>query len=238
MSKVPELLDEVKSAADEDARRKALAKAYVTLVPDEARRELALDFSVEATKPGEGSARAVGAGERLPTGTKVAFAVRPSKSAYVYLFQKSPDGKINVLFPDPRIPTKNPLRAESTLRLPPGSASFKLNDKDIGTERVYLVASLDPVVSLDGAMEKVNCGAAPSGAFAQVERTTSGSKGCTRALELDEGDSSKCVRSRGFELDEGDSSASSGRARPVSFRARTEAADSVIVQVFAFEHTK
>jgi hypothetical protein len=51
MSKAPELLDEVKSAKDEDARRKALAKAYVQLVPDESRRELALDFAVEARSP-------------------------------------------------------------------------------------------------------------------------------------------------------------------------------------------
>ena len=239
MSKAPELLDEVKGASDEDARRKALAKAYTELVPDEARRELALDFSVEAQRPSDAAPSAIAQGERLPTGTKVAFVVRPSKSAYVYLFQKSPDGKVNVLFPDTRIPTKNPLAAGSTLRLPPGAASFKLNDKDIGTERVYLVASLDPVVSLDGAMEKVNGGAAPSGALAQVTQAddrTSG-KGCTRALELDEGDAAKprCIRSRGLEYDD---AGGAPAAKQASFRARTEAADSVIVQVFAFEHTK
>lgn len=239
MSKAPELLEAVKSATDEGARRKALANAYVTLVPDENRRELSLDFSVEAQKPGESGARSIVQGERLVTGTKVAFVVRPSKSAYVYLFQKAPDGKVSVLFPDTRIPTKNPLAAGAALRLPPGSASFKLNDKDIGTERVYLVASLDPVVSLDGAIEKANGGAAPSGTLAQVTQTErSGARDCTRALELDEGGaapSTKCVRSRGLELDDG---AKSPDVEPASFRARTEAADSVIVQVFAFEHAK
>ena len=241
MSKAPELLDEVKGATDESTRRKALAKAYTQLVPDEARRELALEFAVDAQKPSDSAPKAIAPGEKLPTGTKVSFVVRPSKSAYVYLFQKSPDGKVNVLFPDTRIATKNPLATGGALRLPPGSASFKLNDKDIGTERVYLVASLDPVVSLDSAMEKANSGAAPSGALAQVTRAEDknggGEKGCTRALELDEGDTGgKCVRSRGLELDgaEGESAG----ARPASFRARTEAADSVIVQVFAFEHTK
>jgi hypothetical protein len=241
MSKAPELLDEVKGATDEDARRKALAKAYVTLVPDEARRELALDFSVEAQRPSDGAPKAIAQGESLPTGTKVAFVVRPSKSAYVYLFQKSPDGKVNVLFPDARIATKNPLGAGATLRLPPGSASFKLNDKDIGTERVYLVASLDPVVSLDSALAKVNGGAPLGGALAQVtqaEDKAGARKGCTRALELDDGDSGKasCIRSRGLEYEEDTKDAPS--VRPASFRARTEAADSVIVQVFAFEHTK
>ena len=104
------------------------------------------------------------------------------------------------------------------------------------------MASLDPVVSLASAMDKANGGAAPSGALAQVaqaqERSGPAPKGCTRALELDEGDSNaKCVRSRGLEYDDADSKAGPV-AQPASFRARTEAADSVIVQVFAFEHTK
>lgn len=238
MSKVPELFDEVKGAADEDTRRVALAKAYTQLVPDEHRRELALDFSVEAQRPNEAAPRAIAQGEKLPTGTKVAFVVRPSKAAYVYLFQKSPDGKVNVLFPDARIPTQNPLAAGVGLRLPPSpNASFKLNDKDIGTERVYVVASLDPLVSLNGAIDKASSGAPPSGALAQVtgaEERSSGATGCTRALEYDEGPAPKCIRSRGLEYDEGGSSG----AAPASFRAKTEAADSVIVQVFAFEHTK
>ncbi|MBX3224022.1 MAG: DUF4384 domain-containing protein [Labilithrix sp.] len=242
MSKAPELLDEVKGATDEDARRKALAKAYTELVPAEARRELALDFAVEAARPSDAAPRAIAQGESLPTGTKVAFVVRPSKSAYVYLFQKSPDGKVNVLFPDERIAAKNPLAAGATLRLPPGSASFKLNDKDIGTERVYLVASLEPVLSLDGALAKAGGGSAPTGALAEVTRAEAPSaarKGCTRALELDEGSAPNppCIRSRGLEYAAGDEKSGPAIA-PASFRARTEAADSVIVQVFAFEHTK
>jgi len=247
MSKVPELYDEVKSAADEDARRLALSKAYTTLVSDENRRELALDFAIEAQKPSEAAPRAIGPGERLPTGTKVAFIVRPSKSAHVYLFQKGPDGKVNVLFPDTRITTKNPLPAGSALRIPAGDQSFKLNDKDIGTEAVYIVASLDPLSSLSGAVDKLGAGGAPTGALAQVTaQTREKGKGCTRALELDEGGSAgpsrpaadgggpKCVRPRGLELDAGE--AKSGP--PASFRARTEAADSVIVQAFTFEHTR
>jgi hypothetical protein len=233
MAKVPELYDEVKSAKDDDARRKSLAKAYSELVPDESRRELAFDFSVEAQKPGESSARAIGATERLATGTKVAFVVRPSKSAYVYLFQRGPDGKVNVLFPDARIATKNPLPAGATLRIPPGEQSFKLNDKDIGTENVYIVASLDPLSSLSGAAEKLGSEGAPTGPLLQVTQTTTReTSGCPRALELEE--TPKCVRSRGLELD----GPSREGAAPASFRGRTEAADSVIVQRFSFEHTR
>jgi|GEM_PF-2304771 len=241
MSKVPELYDAVKGATDDESRRKALGKAYRTLVPDEARRELAFDFSVDAQKPSDGSARPIAAGEKLPTGTKVAFIVRPSKAAYVYLFQKSPDGKVNVLFPDTRIGTKNPLPAGSGLRLPPAAgASFKLNDKDVGTERVYVVASLEPMTSLEGAIAKAAGGATPAGAMASVTEAQpeAAARGCTRALELDEGPAPKCFRSRGFELDEGSSESGGAAPQPASFRARTEAADSVIVQVFAFEHTR
>jgi hypothetical protein len=239
MSKVPQLFDDVKSATDDDGRRKALGKAYVALVPDDARRELALDFSVEAQKPSESTPRPITPGEKLPTGTRVAFVLRSSKSAYVYLFQKGPDGKVNVLFPDTRIGTSNPVSAGAALRLPPAAgASFKLNDKDLGTERVYLVASLDPVVSLDGAIASAAHGGAPQGALQAVTTASSGpSPGCTRALELDEGPAPKCIRSRGLELDEGPAPSAGGAAKAVSFRARTEAADSVIVQVFGFEHT-
>lgn len=240
MAKVPELYDAVRTATGDDEWRKALAKAYTQLVSDENRRDLTLDFSVEAQKPGETFARAIAQGEPLPTGTRVAFVVRPSKPAYVYLFQKGPEGKTDVLFPDARIPTTNPLDAGVSLRIPSGTATFKLNDKDIGTERVYLVASLEPLTSLDGAIEKAASGAAPTGLLAQVTASDGGSdlrgEGCTRALEFEDSPST-CFRTRGLELSDGDEAPSSG-ALPVSFRAQTEAADTIIVQVFAFEHTR
>jgi hypothetical protein len=233
ISKVPELYDGVKGATDDDSRRKALAKAYSQLVPDENRRELALDFVVNAQKSGDSQARPIAAGDKLATGTKVAFILRPSKNAYVYLFQRGPDGKVNVLFPDSRIATKNPLAATTALRIPSGEQSFKLNDKDLGTERVYIVASLDPISSLAGAVDRDGA----SGAVGQViaARSGTGGKGCARALELDDA-APKCVRPRGLELDGAEASGGAS-GEPASFRARTEAADSVIVQVFAFEHT-
>lgn len=230
MSKAPELLDEVKAAKDDASRRKALAKAYTALVPDDARRELALDFAVMAQRPSDASPRAISKSESLPTGTKLAFMLQPSRSAYVYLFQKGPDGKINVLFPDTRIATTNPLAAGATLRIPSGaSQTFKLNDKDIGNETVYIVASLEPLAQLG------NTAGPPSAAMTQVSRASDpdAAPNCTRALELDE--SPPCVRPRGVELDEGTPAAPS--APPASFRARTEAADSVIVQSFTFAHT-
>lgn len=232
MSKVPELYDGLKTATDDDARRKALANAYQELVPDAERRELSLTLDVRAQKPSEAAPSVVGLGGALSTGTRVSFAVKVSRPAYVYLFQKSPDGALNVLFPDPRIGAKNPLPAAVELKIPTGDAAFKLNDKDIGTERVYVVASLEPLSSIQAAAERVAAGQKPDGQLASVAEIPSNGAGCKqRALELDDG-APACVRARGLQLDE----APAGEAR-ASLRARTEAADGVLVQVFSFEHT-
>lgn len=232
MSKVPELYDGLKAAPDEEAKRKALAAAYYELVPDEARRELALELKVSAKRPGEALSTVIGPGTSLPTDTRISFAIEVSRPAHIYFFQKGPDGALNVLFPDARIGVQNPIAAGTELRIPSGDASFRLNEKDIGTERVYVVASLDPLDSLAQAAARVAAGSAPEGQLATVSSIPANEGDCKqRALELDEG-SPSCVRSRGLELDE-----PAADGEKTSLRARTEAADSVLVQVFGFEHT-
>lgn len=232
MSKVPELYEGLKAATDDDARRKALAAAYQELVPDGERRELGFTLGVHAQKPAEGSASVIGGGSVLPTSTRVSFTINVSHPAYVYLFQKAPDGTLNVLFPDARIATRNPLPAAVDLRIPTGEQAFKLNDRDIGTERVYIVASLEPLDSLQAAAERVAAGQKPDGQLASVTTIPNNRSGCkTRALELDDG-ATPCVRSRGLQLDD----APAGKSK-ASLRAQTEAADGVLVQVFSFEHT-
>lgn len=233
MSKVPELYESLKGAADDDARRKALSAAYQELVPDTERRELAFTLGVHAQKPSEAGASVIGGGSVLPTGTRVSFTIKVSRPSYVYLFQKAPDGTLNVLFPDARIAAANPLPAAVELRIPTGVAAFKLNDKDIGTERVYVVASLEPLTSLQAAAERVAAGQKPDGQLASVAAIPNNGSGCkTRALELDDG-AAPCVRSRGLALDDAPAAGES----KASLRAQTEAADSVLVQVFSFEHT-
>ncbi len=233
MSKVPELYDNVKAATAPEQRTKALAAAYQELVPADARRELSLELGVRAKKPDQASASLVTLGSSLPTNSRVSFSLKVSHAAHVYLFQKSPDGTVNVLFPDPRIATKNPIPPEVELRIPSGEASFRLNEKDVGTERVYVVASLEPLANLEQSAQRVAAGQKPEGQLAAVAQIPQNSGACKqRALELDDGTTPPCVRSRGLEL-EPDSQSASG----ASLRARTEAADSVLVQVFAFEHT-
>lgn len=234
MAKAPELYDGLKAATDPEARRKALADAYQQLVPDESRTELSLSLGVQAKKPTENGFSAIAPGTSLPTETRVAFALQVSRAAHVYLFQKSPDGKLAVLFPDARIAAQNPIPAGTELRIPPSSGAFRLNDKDIGTERVYVVASLQPLPSLAQAAAQVANGGAPSGALAKVAEVPSNQAqpNCSeRGLELDDASSSGCVRPRGLELDPEPASGA-------SLRARTEAADGVLFQVFSFEHTK
>lgn len=235
MAKVPELYDVLKAAGSPEARRLALADAYRELVPDGSRTELSLELSIEAKKPGERSFAPIAPDTSLPTDTRVAFSVRLSHPAHVYLFQKGPDGTLNVLFPDARIAARNPIQADGILRIPEGSASYRLNEKDIGTERVYVVASLQPLANLASAAEQVAAGNKPTGGLAQVADLddSSPSAECNqRALEFDDETTPSCVRPRGLELDPEPNSS------PASLRAQTEAADSVLVQVFSFEHTR
>ena len=238
MSKVPELYEELKTTNDPDQRRKVLAKAYTALVPDDSRVELALSLSVLAKRPDQGDAAPIGEGASLPSGTRVAFAVELSRSAHVYLFQKSPSGELNVLFPDPRITVKNPVPAGEPLRIPQGGASFKLDEKDIGLERVFVVASLEPVSALNQAVQGLQSGGAPSAPLVTLTKVSEPQQSdCqTRALSFEEdAPAAPCLRQRGLSFEE--DAPAAGNAQP-SLKARTEAADSLIARVFSFQHTQ
>jgi hypothetical protein len=232
MAQVPELLDGFKSAQGDDARRAALAKAYRTLVPDDERTELQLTFSVLAQRPGEASAAPLAADATVSTGSHLAFVVHVSRPAYVYLFQKSSSGAVVVLFPDPRISIQNPVPATSDLRIPQGGASFKLDDADIGTESVYVVASLHPVTQLAAAAEQARTGSAPSAPISQVTSIDAGCKSRGLSFEQDAPPAGACVRSRGLSFDDGTPSSA---AKP-SIAVATEAADDLIATVFRFQH--
>jgi hypothetical protein len=237
LAKLPELYDAVKQAPSEPDRRRVLQAAYHELVPDEQRTELRLDLAVMARKPGEEAPRAIGPGAALPTDTKLSFVVATSRAAHLYVFQKGASGATNVLFPDDRIAVKNPIPAGAPLRIPGGSAAFRLNDKDVGTERVFIVASLSPLASLDQVVASLAAGKDGGATFGALAKAApSSAKGCTRALELDTGGDG-CVRDRGLELDTG-GAGEKPLLPEASMRATSEAADSVIARVFSFEHTK
>ena len=95
---------------------------------------------------------------------------------------------------------------------------------------MYVVASLEPLPNLAQAATLVASGGAPQGALAKVAQVSSNQvePNCNeRGLELDDTSSAGCVRPRGLELEP------EPAANGASLRARTEAADGILFQVFA-----
>lgn len=255
---LPVLTEALKSAKTDDERAKALDALYRGVVPDEKRvEEVTFRMGMVADIPENlgGGSVSVAPGGSLPTGAKVFFKVDASKEAYVYIFQVTPTKGVNVLFPDPRIGTSNPLPGGTATRIP-GEKRFKLDDKDIGTEKVYVVVSTQPVSNLDAALDKVKSGQVTTLSqdqtlmqVAMVQAPTrlgsSGSGGTKcRALAL-EGDESPgaCTRPRALMLDRDDGGGGGGSrvsdmggGVPAEMAVRTSAGDDRIVTVFPFEH--
>jgi hypothetical protein len=134
--------------AEGEGRAKAVSEAYDALVPADKRVDLGFEFSVLARLPNEETPHQIRAGAKLPTDSHINFAVRPSTTAHVYIYQQTPKGEVTVLFPSPKNPLRNPLSPDAELTIPP-ETSFRLNDQDIGTERVFIMASLTRVPELE-----------------------------------------------------------------------------------------
>jgi hypothetical protein len=246
---LPALTEALKSAKSEDERVKALDQLYRGVVPDEKRvEEVTFQLGMVAEIPPDlgGGIYSVGPGGAVPTGAKVHFEIEVSKHAYVYIFQATPSGEVNVLFPDPRIGTQNPLAGGRNARIP-GAKAFKVNDKDVGIENVYIVASTEPVDNLDSALTKVKSGQVNTLAqdrlltsVAMVAPPSESQKCKRRALKLDDGGDDAgggCTRPRALELDdEGGSAPKRNLSVPPGMQVRTPPGDDLIVTVFSFQH--
>lgn len=212
IASLPSLVDAMRSAKTYGEKKRALDGLYRGVVPDNKRvEELTFRMGMTAELPG-GDLIDVQPGTTLPTNTRSAFTFEVSREAYLYIFQKSPTGEVNVLFPNALIATKNPLPAGQEAQIPPKGQRFRLNDKDLGMENVYIVASLAPVQSLDGALEKVKQGKVTMisedsmlRGFTQVVPGTAPSGCKTRAFELEPSpepaSGQACTRTRGLVLD-------------------------------------
>jgi hypothetical protein len=155
---LPEMRDALSKATTDDDKQKAVDALYRALVPADKRvEEVAVSLGVEADLP-NGKHVQLRQGGALPTDAKVAFNVQVSADAYVYIFQSSPDGSVAVLFPNDKIGTKNPLAGGALSRIPPGHGSFRLNDKDVGTEKVFIAVSRKELAQLNDALARVNAG--------------------------------------------------------------------------------
>jgi len=245
---IPALMEALKSAKTEGERVKILDQLYRGVVPDEKRvEEVTFQLGMVAELPDDlgGGSFAVEPGSAVPSGARVHFKVNVSREAYVYIFQSTKSGEVSVLFPDPRIGTRNPLGGGSTARIP-SDKTFRLNDKDVGTENVYIVVSRKPVTELDKALQRVKSGQVSTLSqnqtltqVATVQAGPSRDKCKTRALELDGdgGGGGGCTRSRGLALEDGgDEPADLGGGVPATMQTRTMPGDELIVTVFSFEH--
>jgi Domain of unknown function (DUF4384) len=245
---IPALTEALKSAKSEGERTKALDELYRGVVPDEKRvEEVTFHLSMVADIPTDlgGGVFSVPPGGAVPTGAKVIFQVDVSRDAYVYIFQATPRGEVNVLFPDPRIGTQNPLAGGVTGRIPSGKF-FRVNQQDVGTEKVFVVASAKPVENLDAALNKVKSGQVNT--LAQDQTLTSvamvapaaGAANChNRGLVLegdDGGSAGGCSRPRALELEDDGGPAPRSGPVPPGMQVRTPPGDDLIVTVFPFEH--
>jgi hypothetical protein len=206
-------IDEMGSAESYGARKRALNVAYRSAVPPEKRvEELTFRMGLQAELPASlgGGMVDIEPGSVLPTNARVVFSFEVSKDAHLYIFQRTPKDELTVLFPDKRIGTQNPLRAGTWIDIPPGGQRFRVNNKDLGDENVYIVASQTPISSLDGALQKVKDGAVTKisddnvlKAFTSVVPGTAPKEGCTRGFELepDQPMIVSCTRTRGLVLD-------------------------------------
>jgi hypothetical protein len=231
-------LEAVAAAKTEGERKKLLMPIYLANVPQDARpEELKLEMSLEARLPESlgGALMRVTPNAPLPTNARVNFTFRVSRAAFLYVFQKGPSGAPTVLFPDPRIGQKNPLPAGTLLRIPPGDQSYRLNEQDLGTEQVYLVASAKPLPEVEAGLKRVLDGALKNVAEDKTLGTLAtmvpggAPEGCkTRALEL-AGPAPACTRSRGLVLDPGKEESS-------SLAVLTDPGDDAIAKAFPFRH--
>lgn len=225
------------SSAEKD---RVLARLYESVVPEAERPEaLAIRFSLDAELPASvgGGQTFLKPGAPLPTKARVAFGFWASKSANLYVFQTTQSGAVKVLFPDPRIGTSNPIAAATAVTVPSGGRRFALNNEDLGSETVYLAASVKPLANLDAALQKVAGGqiAALSGdkvlsGFTTVNAGKAPADCQTRSFDLEPASGTPCP-TRGLDL-EGDDPTKGDS----SLAAKTSPGDDVIVKAFTFTH--
>lgn len=205
-------------APDAASYQAALKQIYVSMVPPEQAVDLRVDFGVLARKPGEQAFTAVAADAPIATGTQVYFSLRTTAQAHIYLYQETASGKINVMFPHPKMPMVNPLPAGQELRIPPAPGYFTLEAEGVGAEQVHIVASLEPLAQLATSLSK----AEPS-----AEELACGA----RDLTYNPGTNCDDVQARTFGLTE------PGNAPGVSMTAVNTAGSRSIHQIFSFKHT-
>lgn len=94
---------------------------------------------------GKGELKPINSREVLKSGDHFKIIFTPDKDCYVYIFQVDSSGQIFKLFPmksfkGVQVNNFNPVKKGTTYTIPSSKKSFMLDDQ-VGTERIYLVAS-------------------------------------------------------------------------------------------------
>jgi hypothetical protein len=198
---------------------------------------MVLGLQVKARRPGEKEWSVLSGGEELFEGTEVAFGVETNRTAYVYLAEVHKSGAVDVLFPNEQIAAKNPVKAGASVRIP-AKSSFRVDDKDLGTETVMVLASRKPLHDLDKAFknaaeDKPDDGGGKVDGVLLSEVTQN--DGCrTRGLHLDGADDCR-PRTRGLILPVADPDAAP-KADKSSLRVTSRSGESLVFVPFEFKH--
>jgi Domain of unknown function (DUF4384) len=241
-----EIAEKLKTEQTSPEQMHTLDQLYTHVVPDDQRvEELTFQMALDARLPESAGSGAlnVAPGQPIPTNSRLAFSFKTSRDAHLYIFQINAAHQPTVLFPDARIGTSNPIPAGTVTHVPAQGQFFRLNDQDVGSENVYIVASRQAIASMDSLVAKVT-----SGQVSQVSQDSllanlatvrpAGDGECqgtnTRGLELEgpPAAGTGCTKTRGLTLETADGASTD---KP-SITARTAPGDSTIVKVFPFTH--
>lgn len=218
------------------------SQVYEQLVP-EAARSLELNF-VMRVKDANGVEQVIRPNQPVPTGARVRFAVRVSDAAHVYMLQKTQRDGVTALYPRAELALENPLSAGRVYEIPPNPEQwFAVNQEDIGTENVYVIASRTRIERFESALQQLGSGSAPVNIeqidalkpLATLQPGFTGKNCGARGLEL-EGPKVPCTRTRGLVLVGGKDNLTPEARPEVSLKVRASPADPMIVKVFPWNH--
>lgn len=253
--------DRAKNGQSEEEKASA-GKILADLQPRIGATALALTVSLRAripTGPGELAPEIVAPPNYpLPTGTLGAFEVSATETAHLYMFQVTAKNEVNVLFPNPKLETANPLVGGKKVRMPGVGAdgklkAFRLDDQGIGLERVFFVLSKRPLPALDRSLAAFAAGKATAldsdPALADFGALKPGAEGLceaggkTRDLGIVDDPQAgqakapratgECVRTRGWVLDD---APEPGKAVDHSLAVRAAPGEDIIVKFYQFQH--
>jgi hypothetical protein len=214
---------------DPEALSRAASRAATALFTDQRPPELDVTLRVLAHRQGSPVEEVLAPGATLQEGDRVAFEISVTPAAHVYLVQETKaSGSITVLFPQPDIRVDNPLPAGTRVRIPTAPDYYQVDNQDLGTETVYVVASPRELPRLAEALGHLagNAGLATSRLQAEeaMLAVVAGGQGppCPRG--------GACPgRTRGLQL-------KSANRDPATARLRSAPGDDALFYRFEFEH--